>query len=79
MKRKSTPLTFEMFEEAILPRIEEILSEKIKNYRIEVLGFKEEVLGEIRDLRDEVTVASRLYERVDKRVDRIEKLLKNPS
>ena len=75
MSKTKTPLTFEMFEEALLPRIEEILDEKIEKYRVEVLGFKEEVLGEIKNLRDEVLVVNHQYDRTNKRVDKLEKLL----
>jgi len=75
MSNTKTPLTFEMFEEALLPRIEEILDEKIEKYRVEVLGFKEEVLGEIKNLRDEVLVVNHQYDRTNKRVDKLEKLL----
>lgn len=75
-KRKIyTPITMEMFEEALLPRIEEILEEKIQKYRIEVLEFKEEVMGEIKKLREEVTVVIHQYERTNKRVDKIAKHL----
>lgn len=74
-KKTSTPITMEMFEEALLPRIEEILEEKIQKYRVEVIGFKEEVLGEIKDLREEVTVTVHQYERTNKRVDKISKHL----
>ena len=74
-KKKSTPLTLEMFEEALLPRIEEILEEKIQKYRIEVLEFKEEVMGEIKKLREEVAVVVHQYERTNKRVDKISKHL----
>lgn len=82
MPKPNTPLTFEMFEEALLPRIEEIMDEKIEKYRVEVLGFKEEVLGfkvevlgEIKKLREEVSVVNHQYQRTNQRVDKIEKLL----
>lgn len=85
-KNKGTPLTMEMFEEALLPRIEEIFVEKmeehkvevdrtIKGYRNEVVDFKVEVLGEIKNLREEVTVVNHQYERTNKRVDKISKHL----
>ena len=74
-----------MFEEALLPRIDELFDEKVEKinkqvkkyrrevcgYRVDVLGFKEEVLGEIRDLRDEVAVTLHQYTRTNKRVDKI--------
>jgi hypothetical protein len=60
---------------AILPRIEEILDEKLQKYRVEVLGFKEEVLSEIKDLRDEVTVVNHQYRRTNDRVDELAKKL----
>ena len=69
-----------MFEEVLLPRIEEGLDEKIEKYRVEVLGFKEEVLGEIKNLRDEVSVVNHQYDRTNKRMNKIEKMLpSNPS
>jgi len=74
-KGKSTPVTMEMFEVALLPRIEEILNENLQKYKIEVLGFKEEVLGEIKDLREEVQVTLHQYERTNRRVDKIAKKL----
>ncbi len=64
-----------MFEEALLPRIEEILDGNLQKYKIETLGFKEEVLGEIKDLRDEVSVTLNQYERTNKKVDKIAKHL----
>jgi len=75
LRKRDTPLIFEMFEEALLPRIEEILEEKIQKYRVEVIGFKEEVMGEIKNLREEVTVTLHQYERTNKRVDKIAKHL----
>jgi len=65
-----------MFDEAILPRFEEILDEKLHQYQIEVLGFKEEVLGEIKNLRDEIAVALHQYERTNTKVDEIASHLK---
>jgi len=77
-KNSGTPLTLEMFEEALLPRIEEIVDEKVgklssevKNYRGEIIEFKEAVIGEVKDLRDEVAVALHQYDRTNKRVDKI--------
>ena len=71
-----TPLTLEVFEEAILPRLEEMMDErleaKLKPFRDDVLGFKVEVMGEIKDLREEVTVALHQYKRTNKRVDGLE-------
>ncbi len=72
-----------MFQEQLLPRIEEVFQKKIekyhnevKKYREEVVDFKVEVLGEIKGLRDEVTIVNHQYERTDKRVTRVEKKLK---
>lgn len=76
---KGTPLTLEMFEEALLPRIGEMLDEKVEEfkeevgkYREEVLDFKQEVLGEIEKLREETTVSTHQYRRVIDRVEVIE-------
>ena len=76
----------EMFEEAILPRIEEVFdkkmeeyasktNDKLNNYRNEVVEFKVEVLGEIKDLREENQIMFKQYERTNDRVDRIAKHL----
>lgn len=63
----------EMFQDQLLPRIKEIFEEKIKKYRTEVVEFKVEILGEIQDLREEVTATLHQYERASKRFDRVEK------
>jgi len=75
MTDKSQPVTMEMFDEAILPRIEEIFENKLKKYSNDVVGFKDEVMGEIKALRDEVLVTSHHYEKTNKRVDLIDKHL----
>lgn len=72
---KSTPLTLEIFEEALLPRIEEILEEKTQKYRVEVIGFKEEVMSEVQGLRNEVTATLHQYRRTTDRVEKIENQL----
>ena len=71
----STVLTFEMFNEAILPRIEEIMEDKLHKYQIEVVDFKQEVLDEIKKLRDEVLVVNHQYRRTTDRIEDIEKKL----
>ena len=65
----------EMFEEALLPRIEEIFEDKLKKYQVEVVGFKEEVLVEIKGLRDEVKVTLNQYKRTNENVEKISKHL----
>jgi len=75
MAKKQTLITMEMFDEAILPRIEEIFDDKLKKYEIKVVEFKEEVLGEIQKLRDEVLVTSHHYEKTNERVDKIDRHL----
>ena len=77
-KQKQTPLTAEFFHEEIIPAIEETLDRKIQEYRSEVLDFKAEVLGELKSLRDEVSTTFHQYERVDKRMYRVEKRLNLP-
>jgi len=74
-RNKSTSLTFDMFNEAILPRIEEIMEDKLHKYQIEVVDFKQEVLAEIKKLRDEVLVVNHQYRRTTDRVENIEKKL----
>lgn len=76
----------DMFEQEILPRFEEILDEKLNRYRREddkklqayrneVVDFKVEVLGEIKNLREEVVVTGHQYDRTSRRVDKIDKHL----
>jgi hypothetical protein len=77
-RRKNQTITMEMFEDALLPRIEEVFEEKLKKYQIEVVGFKEEVLGEIKGLRDEVKVTLNQYKRTNNKVDNISKHLNLP-
>ncbi len=61
------------FEEKIRP-----FEEKMEEYHQEVVGFKEEVMGEIKNLRDEVAITTGQYQRVDKRVTRVEDHLQLP-
>ncbi|MBI2590499.1 MAG: hypothetical protein HYW33_01275 [Candidatus Blackburnbacteria bacterium] len=96
-KSKATPLTLDALEKSLLPRMEEVIDErmavystrleerieekigqmedKLKIYRNEVLEFKDEVIGEVKGLREEVAVALHQYERTTKRVEDIEKHL----
>jgi hypothetical protein len=48
---------------------------KVKEYKDEVLGFKEEVLGEIQKLRDEVVITGHHYKKTNERVDKIDEHL----
>lgn len=75
MANKSAPVTMDMFNEAILPRIDEMFEESLKKYTNEVAGFKDEIVGELQKLREEVTVTSHHYEKTNKRVDIIDKHL----
>lgn len=86
MAKNSTAITMELFNEAILPRFEEVVEEKLnihdermetklKEYKVEVLGFKEEVMGEIKKLRDEVVITGHHYRNTNKRVDLVDKHL----
>ena len=75
MANKPTPITMEMFDEAILPRIDEIFENKLKKYTNEVVGMKDEVVGELQKLRDEVIVTSHHYDKTNKRVNIIDKHL----
>ena len=50
MAKKQIPLTVELFFQEIMPRIEEILDEKINAYRKDVVKYREEV----RLLRQEI-------------------------
>lgn len=81
-KTKGTPLTLEVFEQVIMPRIEnffnektEIFQEEVGKYREEVLGFKQEVLGEIDKLRDDSAVSTHQYKRILDRIEVVEKRL----
>lgn len=55
------------------------LEAKVELYRREVIEFKEEVVGEIQALRNEVTLTLGQYQRMDSRVTRIEKHLNLPA
>ena len=83
-KKKNVNVTMGMFNEAILPRFDEVIEErlnihdekmenKLREYRHEVVGFKEGVMGEIQKLRDEVLITGHHYEKTNKRVDLIDK------
>ncbi len=80
----------EMFQKAILPRIEELFEKKIQKldskferkldkYHKEVVGFKVEVMDEIKDLREEVIITLHQYKRTDRRLEKVEKRLNIPS
>jgi hypothetical protein len=82
---KTRLLTMEMMEEAILPRIEEMINERaertearIEEYRNEIIGFKDEVMGKVKNFEEEATVSSYQNRRTVKRVERIEKHLNMP-
>lgn len=75
-RAQQTPLTVEVFFEEVMPRIEEVLEEKVDKYRNDVLDYKVETVGEIKALREEVIVVNHQYERSDKRLTRVEKKLK---
>lgn len=75
MAKKQTPVTMEMFDEEILPRVGEIFDGKLKKYEVKIIEFKEEVLGEIQKLRDEVLITSHHYEKTNERVDIIDQHL----
>lgn len=74
-RKKQTPVTMEMLEEQILPRIEEIFEEKIQKYRSEVVDFKVEVVGELKSQREEVSAVNIQYERTNKKINKIAKKL----
>ena len=57
MTKKQTPLTVELFFQEIMPRIEEVLDEKINEYRKDVNEYRKDVVkyrGEVRRLRQEI-------------------------
>lgn len=47
MSSQDTPLTLEIFNEAIMPRIEEVLENGTTKFRHEVLDLKQEVITKI--------------------------------
>ena len=81
--KKSPVVTLNMFNQEILPRFEEIVAEKMAEtfdkkflpYRNEVVDFKVEILGEIKNLREEIAVAGHQYDRTNRRVDKIDEHL----
>lgn len=85
-KKKETPLTVEYFHEEIIPtfelmlknqkkEIKEEISEEIQGLKNDVISLKEEVMGEIKDFREEMTVGMHQNERNTRRLDRVEKVL----
>lgn len=79
MTNKPQVITMEMFDQAILPRIDELFEEKLQKYQSEtineVASFKSEVVGEVQKLREEVIVTNHHYIKTNKRVDLIDKEL----
>lgn len=79
MTNKPQVITMEMFDQAILPRIDELFEEKLQKYQNEtineVASFKSEVCGELQKLREEVSTTNHLYKKTNERVDLIDKEL----
>jgi len=75
-KTAGTPLTMEMFEVALFPRIEELFDEKVHQIEIKVLESEERIVGELQALRDESAATFAQYERTNKRVDKIDRHLR---
>ena len=89
MAKKQTPLTLEIFQEILMPQIKllvsEIVDEKLEekfNEKLKFLPSKKEyyargdkTMGELKKLREEVAMTNDLYEKTNKRVDKIDKHL----
>ena len=80
-KKKQTLLTYEAFEEHLLPRIQKSFGERFDELdeKISHLPTKEEyyaredkTMGELKKLREEVTLVNSQYKRTNKRVDKID-------
>jgi len=81
MTKKQTPLTLELFEEVLMPRIDEKfdnleqkLGDKINHLPTKEQYYKREdkTMSELKKLREEVTVVNHQYRRTDARVDAID-------
>lgn len=80
MTKNQTPLTLELFQEVLMPQIDN----KIKSLKLDIsyLPTKEEyfaredkTMGELKKLRDEVALTGHHYEKTNKRIDLIDKHL----
>ena len=85
MPKKQTVLTYEAFEEHLLPRIQKSFDERFDKLeerlegKINHLPTKEEyyaredqTMGELKKLREEVATVNFQYERTNARVDKID-------
>ena len=81
MSKKQTVLTYEAFEEHLLPRIQKSFDERFDKLdeKISHLPTKEEyyeredkTMGELKKLREEVTTVNYRYKRTNIRVDKID-------
>jgi len=81
MTKKQTPLTLELFEEVLMPRIDEKfdnleqkLGDKINHLPTKEQYYKREdkTMSELKKLREEVTVVNHQYRRTNARVDTID-------
>lgn len=80
MTKKQTPLTLEVFEEVLMPQIRLLVSnlkEDIQHLptKEEYFAREDKTMGELKKLRDEVAMTTDLYEKTNKRVDKIDKHL----
>jgi hypothetical protein len=78
-KIKGTPLTYEDFNSEILPRLESVLQQSMdmveEKFSKKLLATEEKVMGEIKDMREELTIALHQYKRTNARVDKIDEHL----
>lgn len=77
MTKKQTPLTLELFEEVLMPKIDkkfDNLELKINHLPTKEQYYKREdkTMGELQKLREEVTVVNHQYDRTNARVDAID-------
>ena len=62
----------------IKTEVKDELSSELREYHNDVISFKEEVMSEIKDFREEISVSNHQKERNEKRLDRIEDVLHLP-
>lgn len=84
MTKKQNPLTYELFQELIMPELKNLiveskdeLDEKISHLptKKEYYESEDKTMTELKSLRDEVAATGSLYEKTNKRIDIIDKNL----
>jgi len=59
-------------EEVLLPRVEQIVDDKMKNYTDKILKSNDKVIKELKPLREEQQAIDENYKNLDERMDHVE-------